>query len=901
MGRDEGTLREGATDAQTPLAGGGSASGQGAVAFVVLAIACIAAAALGYWAALAGGTSGSMGPLNFLALVLLIVGGGWLLLLGVIAEHTRTSRALQQTLERLVEAQRIGQIGDWDLDLATQKLTWSPQVFAILGRDPKLGPPRDLGEAAAMYEPASRALLEEKVAQAIASGEPQEYELLALRPAGGQVHVQANAVVRRDDSGQVVGLFGTVQDITERKLAEAARHESEKTLSAVLEHMSEGVMVADAERNVIYQNPASLRIVGFEPDDTGHIESEDIPVNWRGWDEQGRPLDAEEWPISRVVRGELVQNQVLRVRQVKTGHEWFAIYNGSPIYDDDGRYVVSFITIHDITERKRVESALHESHSLLQMAGRIAHFGGWSVNLADGQHTWSDEVAHIHEEPPGFVPSLADGINYYAPEWREKIATVFGECARHGTPYDEEMQIVTAGGRRVWVRAVGEAVRDAAGVIVRVQGAFQDIDSRKHAELQLQEREEQLRLFVEHSPAAIAMLDQHMRYIVVSHRWLTDYGLPERDIVGQSHYELFPDLPDHWKKAHRRCLEGAIERNDAEEFIRADGSSEWVRWELRPWRKVDGKVGGLIIFTEVVTARVRAGQEIRRLTSHLEQRVIERTADLEAANAKLQNYSTTISNELLAAKTAEQAKSSFLATMSHELRTPLNSIIGFTDIILDGLAGPLNPEQAKQLKIVRGSARHLLDLINDVLDLSRIEAGRVEVRAELLDLRALVERVTASIKPLATQKGLALTAVVSSRLSEIVSDRLRLEQILLNLLGNAVKFTVHGDVTLTVDRLDDLQAASGTATLPAVCFRVADSGIGVKAEELATLFQPFQQAEGGRARAGEGTGLGLAISRRLATLLGGEICAVSEFGKGSTFTLILPLEVPAESALEPGR
>jgi PAS domain S-box-containing protein len=460
------------------------------------------------------------------------------------------------------------------------------------------------------------------------------------------------------------------------------------------------------------------------------------------------------------------------------------------------------------------------------------------------------------------------------------------------------MQIVTTGGRRVWVRAVGEAVRDAAGVVVRVQGAFQDIDQRKQAELQLQEREEQLRLFVQHSPAAIAMLDQDMRYIVVSHRWLRDYGFAERDIVGLHHYDLFPDLPDHWKAVHRRCLEGAIERNDAEEFVRADGSVDWIRWEVHPWRRAHGAIGGLIIFTEVVTERVRSEQEISRLTSTLEQRVIERTAQLKAANDELLRFSKTVSDALRVAERAEQAKTRFLATMSHELRTPLNSIIGFTDIILGGLAGPLNSEQTKQLTIVQGSARHLLALINDVLDISKIEAGRLEVRAERFALRTMIERVNDSIKPLADRKGLTLTVTVSPKLDEIVSDRLRVEQILLNLLGNAVKFTERGGITLAVDPVAGMQAESGAAPDMAVRFRVSDTGIGVRAEELPTLFEAFRQAEGGRSRAFEGTGLGLAISRRLALLLGGEISAVSEWGKGSTFTLLLPLQAQAESEMQ---
>jgi len=180
-------------------------------------------------------------------------------------------------------------------------------------------------------------------------------------------------------------------------------------------------------------------------------------------------------------------------------------------------------------------------------------------------------------------------------------------------------------------------------------------------------------------------------------------------------------------------------------------------------------------------------------------------------------------------------------------------------------------------------------LMNDVLDISKIEAGKFEVHAERIDLRAMIERVNTSIKPLADKKGLTLTVTVSPALNEIVSDRLRVEQILLNLLSNAVKFTEHGGVTLTVDTVAGLQSASGPAPDPAVRFRVSDTGLGIKAKELATLFEAFRQVEGGRPRVIEGTGLGLAISRQLATLLGGDISAVSEWGEGSTFTLILPL------------
>lgn len=229
------------------------------------------------------------------------------------------------------------------------------------------------------------------------------------------------------------------------------------------------------------------------------------------------------------------------------------------------------------------------------------------------------------------------------------------------------------------------------------------------------------------------------------------------------------------------------------------------------------------------------------------------------------------------AESADRLKSVFLAAMSHELRTPLNSIIGFTGLLLQELPGPLNPEQTKQLGMVRSSARLLLELINDVLDISKIEAGQLNVHYEKVDLRASVERVASTVRPFAEKKGLMLHVVVPDEVLELSSDRRRLEQIMLNLLNNAIKFTERGDVTLEVLRVTG-----------SVVVRVSDTGIGIKPEELHLLFQPFRQIETGLARAHEGTGLGLAICRRLAVLLGGTVDVTSRFGKGSTFTLILP-------------
>ncbi|HYL98428.1 MAG TPA: ATP-binding protein, partial [Blastocatellia bacterium] len=230
-----------------------------------------------------------------------------------------------------------------------------------------------------------------------------------------------------------------------------------------------------------------------------------------------------------------------------------------------------------------------------------------------------------------------------------------------------------------------------------------------------------------------------------------------------------------------------------------------------------------------------------------------------------------------------------------ELRTPLNSIIGFTGVLLQGMAGPLNDEQSKQLGLVRTSARHLLALVNDVLDISKIEAGQLEVASGPFDFQRSVEKVVAIVAPQVEAKRLKLVVELGRGPATLVADQRRFEQILLNLLNNAVKFTEQGAIKLTSELITDFRLPGAESSQPAVRLRVSDTGIGIKAVDLPNLFQPFRQIDSGLARSHEGTGLGLAICRRLVGLMGGDISAESEWGKGSTFTVTLPLKGPAKS------
>jgi len=250
---------------------------------------------------------------------------------------------------------------------------------------------------------------------------------------------------------------------------------------------------------------------------------------------------------------------------------------------------------------------------------------------------------------------------------------------------------------------------------------------------------------------------------------------------------------------------------------------------------------------------------------HLEQLVAERTVELEAAKTK--------------AEESDHLKSAFLASMSHELRTPLNSIIGFTGILLQGMAGPLSKEQNKQLGMVKGSASHLLELINDILDISKIESGRVQVYDESFKVDLLLVMAVSSLRPFAEKKGLELKHHIDPDLPKIHSDKRRLEQVLINLINNAIKFTEKGSITVNCyikGRFLNID--------------VIDTGIGINEHDLETIFETFRQIDTGLDRVKEGSGLGLAISKKLTELLGGTLSVISEPGVGSTFSVVLPIK-----------
>ncbi len=263
-----------------------------------------------------------------------------------------------------------------------------------------------------------------------------------------------------------------------------------------------------------------------------------------------------------------------------------------------------------------------------------------------------------------------------------------------------------------------------------------------------------------------------------------------------------------------------------------------------------------------------------------ERQVLELNMKLSHHAAELEAHNQEIARKNLELAEASRMKSAFIANMSHELRTPLNAIIGFTGTLLMKLPGPLTPDQDKQLNTIGSSARHLLSLINDILDVARIEAGKVALAAAPVQCQSLLGETVESLRPLAQQKGLALTLELPPGPVVIVSDQRALTQIVINLVNNAIKFTEQGAVRVAL-----AQRASADGVVTEIS--VADTGAGIRPEDQPKLFQAFSQLDSTSTRHAEGAGLGLYLCQNLASLLGGSLRFSSEFGAGSTFTLAL--------------
>ncbi|PPT05718.1 Circadian input kinase A [Geitlerinema sp. FC II] len=372
--------------------------------------------------------------------------------------------------------------------------------------------------------------------------------------------------------------------------------------------------------------------------------------------------------------------------------------------------------------------------------------------------------------------------------------------------------------------------------------------------------------FVQYAPTAVAMFDRQMNYLLASQQWASEYGIDLDDLPGRSHYDVFPlfqtdpESRDRWQRRQNACLSGRVERGDDEPFPQADGNLAWYQWEMRPWRTATGAIGGAILWTNNITQTKQIQDELY--------------CAKEAAEA------------------ANRSKSTFLANMSHELRTPLNAIIGYSEMLGEDAQDEGYDDIAADLNKIRAAGQHLLSLINDILDISKIEAGRMDLYIESFDISSLLAEVQATTVPAIENNNNQFQLSGEGDLGAMCADLTKVRQILINLLSNAAKFTHDGTVTLSAYRNTDSNGRGW------VVFEVADTGIGMNDEQIENVFTAFSQADASTTRKYGGTGLGLAITRHFCQMMGGDVTADSTPERGSTFTVYLPAE-PLDSIDEP--
>ncbi|MCS3804108.1 PAS domain S-box-containing protein [Chromobacterium alkanivorans] len=289
-----------------------------------------------------------------------------------------------------------------------------------------------------------------------------------------------------------------------------------------------------------------------------------------------------------------------------------------PLRDATGSVYAVCGIASDISARKRAEAEQRQREELLQEMSAIARVGGWWFDPASGRGGCTSEVARIHGLPDDAPVNVGADSSFYRGDDRRRIEEAMRRAREEAEPYDLELSLFSAGGRRKWVRVSGRPVLAGAEVL-SVRGAMQDISDRKAMENALLESEERLTLFIEHAPAALAMFDGDMRYLAASRRWLEDYGLDGQTIIGRSHYEVFPEISAAWWEVHRRALAGEVIRAEEDRFLRQDGAAQWLCWEARPWHARDGFIGGIVIFTEDITVRKSMEEERHRLAEALDQ------------------------------------------------------------------------------------------------------------------------------------------------------------------------------------------------------------------------------------------------------------------------------------------
>jgi PAS domain S-box-containing protein len=402
----------------------------------------------------------------------------------------------------------------------------------------------------------------------------------------------------------------------------------------------------------------------------------------------------------------------------------------------------------------------------------------------------------------------------------------------------------TKTGESLWMEVNKQIIFNDQGEAIGLSGTLRDITAQKKAQEALEKEKKQLHHLISNAPVAIAMFDLNMNYVTYSHRWLKEFDLKETSLVGRSHYEIFPNVPPERIELYKKVLQGEYLSKNEDSLILHNGKKLYYKWAMNPWFVEDNQIGGMIMVIQGINELV------------------------EARNSALENA---------------KIKSQFLATMSHEIRTPMNGVIGMAELLLKTT---LDETQKDFVQTLYQSGKNLLTIINEILDFSKLEAGEMHLEKVDFSINSCLEEVVDLFGIKAQEKQLELLTLMDYQVENlnVQGDPTRLRQILLNLVGNALKFTEKGSVIIKV------ALEKESATNVKLRFQVEDTGIGIPQKHQEKIFESFSQMDASTTRNYGGTGLGLAICKQIITIMGGEIGVKSQVNRGSIFWFTVTLE-----------
>jgi PAS domain S-box-containing protein len=709
---------------------------------------------------------------------------------------------------------------------------------ALVGR-------RDEDMPWAEYAPIYRADDREVLASGEASPGVEEGFTTA---AGRRVWVRRNKVPLRGPDGEIRGVLGTFEDLTPQRQAEAEARAGQARVRAVLENAGFGVSITDREGRMLESNPEWARFLGYSLEELQAVRVQDVT----------HPDDRE---VSRqnleAVYSGAVDSYTLEKRYLrKDGETVWGLLAATPIRTAGGQIRSVLGLVADITERKRIETELALTAERLALATEGAGIGIWDWDVQTDVLVWDDAMYRMY----GLRREDFGGA-YQA--WRQALDPADGphthdaiQAALRGEgEFAPEFRVRWPDGSVHHLQAAARTLRDHAGRPVRMVGVTFDITARKVTEEQLRRNEHFLQAVTDALPGLVGYWDRDLRCGFANALYKDWFGKTPAEIRATRMPELLGEELFRRNEPYvRKALAGEAQR--FEQTLDRGGfpRHSWVHYIP----DVAGdEVRGFFVLVSDITELKRAQHETERLNEALR----ERTRQAEAAS---------------------RAKSDFVANMSHEIRTPMNAIMGLSHLLQ---ISELAPKQRDYLARIQSASRSLLAIINDVLDLSKIEANRLDVEHVAFELQDVFRHVESLVAEKAREKGLTLRCELPPEVpGQLVGDALRLGQVLLNLANNAVKFTERGWVAITV------RLAEEQADCVRLRFAIRDTGIGIPADAVARIFQPFSQADASTTRRFGGTGLGLSISRRLVELMGGELAVQSTPGDGSTFSFVIPLE-----------